>query len=431
LVSFREENLQRFHRSWCEKKAMKPHALAVVVFCIFAHFGVASIGVQESHSHYHQTKPLFQAKLELAIAEAILDQAKEDLKDAITEKDDPEDVGFYREQLVDAQKAANSKRAAYDSIVHSMNSLSDKAASSGSTSQTPLGQNRELLRLAEETRARILREREAARAAGRLDAALAADYQTYLDRVERMVATYARMVKEMEALSPPTAIADDPGAGLDLGQKPTATLPAREELDPVLALDRELGQALAEFDKMLLKEQSDIGAKLDEVAQANREQLQELAREAAEAAAKIQGKQGGAGAGQAGEKAGESGQTGEGEMAEAGTKPGTPPGEAGQTAGGQPEKSGAGTAPGDPLPPGEGTLAGGEKTGGTEVVGKPAGGQPSVGTQGGSQAPRRPPADDDDIVARQLREAAEAETDPVLKEKLWKEYDAYKKSTRR
>ena len=37
---------------------------------------------------------------------------------------------------------------------------------------------------------------------------------------------------------------------------------------------------------------------------------------------------------------------------------------------------------------------------------------------------------DDDIVARQLREAAEKETDPVLKEKLWKEYEDYKKSRR-
>jgi len=32
----------------------------------------------------------------------------------------------------------------------------------------------------------------------------------------------------------------------------------------------------------------------------------------------------------------------------------------------------------------------------------------------------------DDIVARQIREAAEAETDPVLKEKLWEEYYNYK-----
>jgi hypothetical protein len=35
--------------------------------------------------------------------------------------------------------------------------------------------------------------------------------------------------------------------------------------------------------------------------------------------------------------------------------------------------------------------------------------------------------DDDDIVARQLREAAEKETDPALKEKLWEEYRRYKK----
>ena len=35
-------------------------------------------------------------------------------------------------------------------------------------------------------------------------------------------------------------------------------------------------------------------------------------------------------------------------------------------------------------------------------------------------------AGDDDVVARQLREAAEKETDPVLKEKLWVEYRKYR-----
>ena len=34
---------------------------------------------------------------------------------------------------------------------------------------------------------------------------------------------------------------------------------------------------------------------------------------------------------------------------------------------------------------------------------------------------------DDDIVARQLREAAMKEEDPELREKLWDEYRAYKK----
>jgi hypothetical protein len=36
---------------------------------------------------------------------------------------------------------------------------------------------------------------------------------------------------------------------------------------------------------------------------------------------------------------------------------------------------------------------------------------------------------DDDIVARQLREAAENETDPELKAKLWQEYRRYKRGT--
>jgi hypothetical protein len=45
----------------------------------------------------------------------------------------------------------------------------------------------------------------------------------------------------------------------------------------------------------------------------------------------------------------------------------------------------------------------------------------------GGPSPVRPaPAGDDDIVARQLREAAERETDPVLREKLWAEYRNYK-----
>lgn len=37
-----------------------------------------------------------------------------------------------------------------------------------------------------------------------------------------------------------------------------------------------------------------------------------------------------------------------------------------------------------------------------------------------------PTGDDDDVIARQLREAAQAETDPAIKEKLWEEYRKYK-----
>ena len=38
-----------------------------------------------------------------------------------------------------------------------------------------------------------------------------------------------------------------------------------------------------------------------------------------------------------------------------------------------------------------------------------------------------PSGQNDDVVARQLREAAESETDPELREKLWEEYRKYKR----
>jgi hypothetical protein len=44
----------------------------------------------------------------------------------------------------------------------------------------------------------------------------------------------------------------------------------------------------------------------------------------------------------------------------------------------------------------------------------------------GSIPPDISDGSDDDIVARQLREAAMAEKDPVLREKLWDEYRKYK-----
>jgi hypothetical protein len=44
----------------------------------------------------------------------------------------------------------------------------------------------------------------------------------------------------------------------------------------------------------------------------------------------------------------------------------------------------------------------------------------------GATAREIPDGSDDDVVARRLRRAAEQETDPELKDKLWKEYIDYK-----
>lgn len=52
--------------------------------------------------------------------------------------------------------------------------------------------------------------------------------------------------------------------------------------------------------------------------------------------------------------------------------------------------------------------------------------QPTMGGATAQVPEDIPDARDDDIIARQLREAAMNETDPELREKLWEEYRRYK-----
>ena len=73
--------------------------------------------------------------------------------------------------------------------------------------------------------------------------------------------------------------------------------------------------------------------------------------------------------------------------------------------------------------------SGGPQTGGQGGSGSAGGAVGGSGGQGASTAPADVGSgSDDDIVARQLREAAESETDPALREKLWDEYRQYKRS---
>jgi len=80
---------------------------------------------------------------------------------------------------------------------------------------------------------------------------------------------------------------------------------------------------------------------------------------------------------------------------------------------------------------GDGARDEGRPTGNGGGDEKSGGGGGSGGGARGS-GPNSPPADvpdgsDDDVVARQIREAAMKETDPELREKLWDEYRRYKK----
>lgn len=94
--------------------------------------------------------------------------------------------------------------------------------------------------------------------------------------------------------------------------------------------------------------------------------------------------------------------------------------------GGSGGRQGAGT--------GEGGAGGQGQTGGA-AGGRSGGGGGYGGGAMGGNGPTTAPADipdgsDDDIVARQLREAAMKETDPELREKLWQEYRNYKKGAK-
>jgi hypothetical protein len=160
-------------------------------------------------------------------------------------------------------------------------------------------------------------------------------------------------------------------------------IPEEQIVDEVAALDQEFNESLAKFDDRLLKE-------MDAIRAESAEKLQDLAQEAADAAKRLRAK---------------------------GVDVDTSGSESDQGADAQKK-----TSEGDRET---------EKTGGpadTETASRDGS---RTGGKGGSADDRhRTDYEDDDIVARQLREAAENETDPELKEKLWKEYEEYKKSSR-
>ncbi len=81
-----------------------------------------------------------------------------------------------------------------------------------------------------------------------------------------------------------------------------------------------------------------------------------------------------------------------------------------------------------------GTIAGGgdaqsSRVGDGETTRSAGAGKPTR-TASKGQPPGIPVGSDDDVVARQLREAAEKEVDPELRKKLWEEYKKYKRGTR-
>lgn len=103
------------------------------------------------------------------------------------------------------------------------------------------------------------------------------------------------------------------------------------------------------------------------------------------------------------------------------------------SAGGASDATGGGASPAGSANDGAGEAPDTSPDSGHTDGGGMVGGKAGSGASGDTGADDRVPADvgdgsDDDIIARQLREAAMTEDDPELREKLWEEYRSYKQS---
>jgi hypothetical protein len=258
--------------------------------------------------------------------------------------------------------------------------------------KSQLHQARENLRVSEATETRISLQLERLQHSGNVSPEVIRDYETYLDRVHRMVLENRKILHEMEAAlgrhGPSGKVTGSPD-NLEKGSITVQPPPEVEVRDEVVVLDGEFHASLVAFDEMLLKA-------LDEIRMKSADRMQDLAHEAAAAAQRVRDEgvevdtsyQGNGENTEGRQKASEDQADFEREKAEPRGKQSKDPD------------------------------AGRDK----EYDRAPGGGK------GGTYSRKeRSARSDDDIVARQIREAAENETDPELKERLWKEYENYKK----
>jgi hypothetical protein len=242
-------------------------------------------------------------------------------------------------------------------------------ASEEDSAEAKLAQARENLHISQETEKRIATELEQLKESGSGSEEAVRDYETYLESVAAMTAENRKIVDQLEAVYAKKTSGKTGSNELDKMADPD--IPEEQALDEVAALDSQLNASLAKFDGMLLEE-------MDEIRAGSSEKLQDLAAEAAEAAKRLREK-----------------------------------GLDVNTSGSKPSGESQGNREKDST----------KSRQSTETASRDSSDKGSSSTD-----QRRREYENDDIVARQLREAAENETDPELKEKLWKEYEEYKKS---
>lgn len=248
---------------------------------------------------------------------------------------------------------------------------------------------RQSLKAALEAEARAAAEFQRLRDTSALSRADENDYHAFLTRLDHVVRENCRSIAKLKADIGDTSLEPNCERGATPEQLRLSFPNEQTEDERIAVLEQRLGSSLSEFDEMLLRE------------------MEQLARTQS-------------GAPDAGTGSG-SGDTERLGGADAGD---------GQAA--------AAETPGDMKRP---ASEGGTETASSESSERsvdPAveAGRKAKADQAGSRKDAKrsgavsrgdvPGADDDDVIARQLREAAESESDPELREKLWDEYRRYK-----
>jgi len=261
--------------------------------------------------------------------------------------------------------------------------------------ESALESARRELRISIATEEQIASELTKLKKSGDASSHMVEDYELYLSRVQAMVAENLEMVAQIEALHARVDIrkaSDGSAYSEDTEAMINPEIPEEQVVDEVVALDRQLDSSLAQFDEMLLKE-------LDLIRAKSSERMRDLAEEAAAAAKRLR----------------DQGIEIDTDVEEESVESGQGSTQAQKTAEMEKDASETGKENKSEDDKDDSELTARDKF--------------REGVEGSGNHPKnRYDSKDDDIVARQLREAAEEETDPELRKKLWKEYEDYKKN---
>ena len=218
------------------------------------------------------------------------------------------------------------------------------------------------------------------------------DYRSYLVRLKQSVVSNCRTLIDLKEKLGDTN--PEPGCdpGLTAPPGPVSFPQERTETEKTASLDSQLGASLSEFDELLLREMEDL----------KRKQSGSPDTAARSGGGDSEGRSGGSETASGAAESADSRQSGDGAQQQGSAQKGEEQQQGDEVAVRSEQNS-----------PQQGAGYGGSRDSKGEST--------STG-----QRDQPPAADDDDIVARQLREAAENESDPELREKLWQEYRRYK-----